>query len=187
MVQQARVREFREAHRLQDDADFAFHFSSFEEARARGGDFLATAWARVRAAEEEPLLPVEPEAVERRPPSVGTVSVVRPPKLVCLCPSSPSLRAAKDQPEQILQRVAGLKQVFMDAGVLKPRGDLNDAILNEWSTEVQRLAQDRVTQADKATIVNAVRTYAELKHFMTARVTVRCLQSNSWMVALRRL
>ena len=57
----------------------------------------------------------------------------------------------------------------LDAGVLKPRGDLSEAIVAEWSTEVQRLAQDCVTQADKATIVNAIRTYSELKHFMTAR------------------
>ena len=41
-----------EANHLQDDGDFDFHFSSFEEARARGGDFLATASARVRATED---------------------------------------------------------------------------------------------------------------------------------------
>ena len=57
-VQQARVREFREANRLQDDGDFAFHFTTFEEARAHGGDLLATAWARVRATGEEKLLPM---------------------------------------------------------------------------------------------------------------------------------
>ena len=170
---------------MQDDADFAF--SSFEEARARGGDFLATAWARIRAAEEERLLPMAAEGLERRPPSVGTG--FRGPSSKADLPMSKQpklrLRAAEDQPEQILQRVAGLKQAFMDAGVLKPRGDLNDAILNEWSTEVQRLAQDRVTQADKAAIVNAIRTYAELKHF-------RCVQKNwtsghYWIVALRGL
>ena len=42
-VQQARVREFREANRLLDDADFAFSFSTYEEAKLKGGDFLAAA------------------------------------------------------------------------------------------------------------------------------------------------
>ena len=65
--------------------------------------------------------------------------------------------------------MAGLTQVFLDAGVLKPSGSLTEAIVQEWSTEAKRLAQDRVTQADKATIVNAIRTYAELNHFMTVR------------------
>ena len=57
----------------------------------------------------------------------------------------------------------------MDAGVLKPRGDLSEAIVAEWSTEFQRLAQDRVTQADKATIVNVIRTY-ELLSSMKVRM-----------------
>ena len=70
-VQQARVREFRETNNLQEDSGFPFHFSSFEGARARGGDFLATAWAKVRAAEEERLVPMAAAALERRPPAAS--------------------------------------------------------------------------------------------------------------------
>lgn len=33
----------------------------------------------------------------------------------------------------------------------------------------RRLSQENFTHADKATVINAVRTYAELKHFMAAR------------------
>ena len=36
---------------------------------SRGGDFLATSWAKVRAAEEERLLPMAAAALERRPPT----------------------------------------------------------------------------------------------------------------------
>ena len=68
-----------------------------------------------------------------------------------------------------MNRVAGLTQVFMDAGVMKPTGQISEGIFSEWKTGVARLSQDKVTHADKATIINAVRTCAELKHFMAAR------------------
>ena len=38
-VQQARAREFRDSRRLADDADFAFYFNTYEEAKLAGGDF----------------------------------------------------------------------------------------------------------------------------------------------------
>jgi hypothetical protein len=56
-AQQALVREFREHRRLLEDAAFAFHLSTYEEAKSAGSDFLAAAWARVRAMEEDKLLP----------------------------------------------------------------------------------------------------------------------------------
>ena len=83
--------------------------------------------------------------------------------------STVRLRPGDDQAEQILNRVSSLTQVFMDAAVMKPTGTINERVLAEWKRGVTRLAQDKVTQADKATIVNAVRTYAELKNFMSAR------------------
>ena len=52
---------------------------------------------------------------------------------------------------------------------MKPSGHISDSIFNEWETGVTRLSQEKVTHADKITIINAVRTYAELKHFMAAR------------------
>ena len=66
-VQQARIREFREANRLLDDADFAFCFSTYEEAKLKGGDFLAAAWAKVRAQEEEKLVPAAAAAMDKTP------------------------------------------------------------------------------------------------------------------------
>lgn len=38
-VQQARAREFRDSRKLADDADFAFYFNTYEEAKLAGGDF----------------------------------------------------------------------------------------------------------------------------------------------------
>eukprot|EP00435_Cladocopium_sp_Y103_P046633 s2960_g13.t1 len=63
-VQQVRVREYREKYLLFDDADFAYAFSSLEEAKLAGGDFLAAAWAQVRAQEDEKLIPAAAAAVK---------------------------------------------------------------------------------------------------------------------------
>jgi len=76
------VRQFRESKKLVADSGFAFHFSE-----TRGGDFLAAAWARVRAVEEEKFLPAAAASLESRPSS-STFSAV-----------------------------AGLTQAFMDAGL----------------------------------------------------------------------
>ena len=87
-VQQARVREFREANRLLDDADFAFSFSTYEEAKLKGGDFLAAAWAKVRAQEEEKLVPAAAAALDKSP---APRSFFRAPssKADALCQSAP--------------------------------------------------------------------------------------------------
>jgi hypothetical protein len=167
-VQQARVREFRDSRRLGDDADFAF---TYEEAKLAGGDFVAQSWARVRALEEEKLVPAAAAALEPR--SSTAPLPFRGPSSKADLPmtkrSSVRLRPAGDQAEQINNRVSGLTQVFMDAGVMKPSGHISEGIFNEWKTGVTRLSQEKVTHADKATIINTVRTYAELKHFMAAR------------------
>ena len=70
------------------------------------------------------------------------------------------LRAAEDQPEQIVQRVAGLKQVVLDAGVLKPRGE---AIVWLSGPPNKFSAWHRIVSRKLTTIVNAIQTYAELK------------------------
>ena len=44
------------------------------------------------------------------------------------------LRPADDQPEQIMNRVAGLTQVFMDAGMMKPMGQISEGMFSEWKT-----------------------------------------------------
>ena len=55
---------WRREHGLQNDADFAFAFPSFEGALATGGRDLANSWVRVRSAQESELLPAAAEVVE---------------------------------------------------------------------------------------------------------------------------
>ena len=90
-----------------------------------------------------------------------------------------------------MHRVSSLTRVFMDAGVMKPKGQLSEGRLSEWRTGVTRLSQDKVTHADKATIINAVRTFTELRRYITA-IVVTCLQQKwthelFWMLAPRAL
>jgi len=42
---------------------------------------------------------------------------------------------------------------------MKPTGQLSEGIFSKWKTGVTRFSQDKGTHADKATIINAVRTY----------------------------
>ena len=42
------VQVWREINGVTDDGDFAFFFSSFEEAKQEVGDLIATAWQRAR-------------------------------------------------------------------------------------------------------------------------------------------
>ena len=125
----------------------------------------------MRAAEEDKLLPAAAAALEARPSSASLSFRDLRPKRMSKFPQDPQPASfpADDQPEQIMNRVAGLTQVFLDAGVMKPTGQISEGIFSEWKTGVARLSQDKVTHADKATIINAVRTCAELKHFMAAR------------------
>eukprot|EP00435_Cladocopium_sp_Y103_P041799 s2906_g11.t1 len=119
-VQQAQVREYREKYLLFNDADFAYAFSSLEEAKLAGGDFLAAACAQVRAQEDEKLIPAAAAAVE----NPSSSAFFRGPSTKADMPLSKRpairLRPNDSQPEQILQRVDTLKQVFLEGRVLPP-------------------------------------------------------------------
>ena len=70
-VQVARVREFREKNLLLADEDFAFAFSSYDEAVLAGGDFLGQEWARIRLDQDRSLMAAGAAAVNHRPQHSG--------------------------------------------------------------------------------------------------------------------
>eukprot|EP00438_Fugacium_kawagutii_P017496 Skav211854 [mRNA] locus=scaffold1622:149261:150225:- [translate_table: standard] len=57
IVQRLRIRDYRERNQLQADSDFAYAFSTLEEASLTLGDFGAEAWARIRAEQDAQLMP----------------------------------------------------------------------------------------------------------------------------------
>ena len=76
-----RVSEWRSRHHMEDEADFAFAFESFEAAQRSGGHHLAAAWVEARAAQQELLLPDAAAVAEATGPSshVNPAPVMRAP------------------------------------------------------------------------------------------------------------
>ena len=46
---------------------------------------------------------------------------------------------------------------------------MTEARLEEWRKQLRRLSQQKVTQADSQTIINAIRTWKELAHYQEDR------------------
>ena len=168
LAQEVVVGEFRQSRNLMRDSDFAFAFGSYEEAQAVGGQFVATAWARIRADEMDHLIPEVAETLE------ASSSSAAPPRLR----PAPQLRRAqgglrlqpkKDTPENVLRRVDALQRVFLQMGAFKPTGELSEVLQRDWKQSVRRLAQDRVTQAETTTVLNAIRTWQEMLVFLRSR------------------
>ena len=168
-VQIARVREFREKNLLLADEDFAYAFASFEEAVLAGGDFFGGKWASVRMEQDRLLLPAAAAALEapasssfRPTPAKPYVAPVKKPVA--------QLSPGKEAPEQIVQRVDSLTNAFRAMGVMRPAASpMSQQLLKEWSQSLRRLAQDKVTCSDKATIVNALRTWHEFEEHLALR------------------
>ena len=143
-VQQVRVRELRDSRRR--DSAFALYFNTYEEAKLADGVLLAGAWARMRALEEEKFLPAAAAALESRSSA-----------------SSFSFRGPSSKADLPISKRSTVR-------VMKPTGQiLKESFPNGKTGVTRRLSQENFTHADKATVINAVRTYAELKHFMAAR------------------
>lgn len=76
-----RVFKWRVEHGLEEDADFAFRWSSHEEAIASSGHSVAHEWLRIRAEQSGALLPAAARVMEELPrptPSMAP-SMIRDP------------------------------------------------------------------------------------------------------------
>ena len=76
-----------------------------------------------------------------------------------------TLSTNKYGPDAVVQRVESLAQCFEEMSVQRPTHKVTDTRLEEW----RRLSQQKVTQADSQTIINAIRTWRELSHFQEDR------------------
>ena len=76
-----------------------------------------------------------------------------------------------EAPEQIIQRVDMLTNAFRAMGVMRPASAplSTRQLLSDWSQALRRLAQEKVTKSDKATIVNALRTWNEFEEHLAVR------------------
>ena len=66
-------------------------------------------------------------------------------------------------------QVQRLGEALQDMGAMKPTGVLTEQLRREWRGSCTRLAQRLVTEAERATVLNALRTWGEVITFMQAR------------------
>ena len=171
---EARVRSWRESFGLQSDDDFGFAFDCYENAVAFGGHHVANAWVAVRAAimDAGELIPAAAQVIQ--PGSSVDVApkvVAKKPSMLKGAKGKPKLRlrTGPDQPEQLELRISVLSRAFLQAGALHPGGHLSPERIIDWQRACRDLAQTKVTAAEPATILNALKTFAELQKFQKDR------------------
>ncbi|CAE7618810.1 unnamed protein product [Symbiodinium necroappetens] len=162
----SRVREWRQKHRVQRDSDFAFYFTSYQQAVRQAGHHVADAWTVARAEQEGCLISAASAAVEGPAPSD------RPP----LPRPSSSVRGrqgrlAPPQPDggDLRERRSKLVAVLLQLGAFRPAGPLSDVPRREWEKTVERTASRFVDRADRATIDGVLGTWDELSAWQRAR------------------
>lgn len=69
-------------------------------------------------------------------------------------------------PEQVLLRAEALCKAFSQAKVMRPQGELIPERHAQWQSALDTLAKKKVTEAERATVVNALKSWAELKTYM---------------------
>ena len=174
VVAAQRVRDWRFKHRMEDEADFAFAFESFEAAQRSGGHHLAAAWVEARAAQQDLLLPDAAAAVEAvgHSPNVNPAPVMRAPLRSWTMSRRRGIRLhpnVADTPEAISNRAETLGRIFKQCGALQPIGHISEQLDMEWSQACARLGQRLVTAREAVTVSNAIRTASELDSFMRGR------------------
>ena len=171
---EARVQSWRESFGLQSDDDFGFAFDCYENAVAFGGHHVANAWVAVRAAimDAGELIPAAAQVIQPGS-SLDTApkAVAKKPSMLKGAKGKPKLRlrTGPDQPEQLELRISVLSRAFLQAGVLHPGGHLSPERIIDWQRACRDLAQTKVTAAEPATILNALKTFAELQKFQKDR------------------
>ena len=169
-VAATRVEQWRSQWGLQDNTDFAYAFASYDSAVAHGGQHVADAWLQARSSTiEEDLIPqaaavAESSGSKDRPASwpAPKASMLKKSKMV----QALRIRPGPDQPEQVLLRAEALRKAFSQAKVMRPQGELTPERYSQWQDALDTLAKRKVTEAEGATVVNALKSWAELRAYM---------------------
>jgi len=155
---------------LHDETDFAYAFASYDSAVAHGGHHVADAWLQARSKSiEEDLIPqaaavAESSGSKDRPATWPTpkASMMKKSKMV----QALRVRPGPDQPEHVLLRAEALRKAFSQAKVMRPQGELTPERYSQWQDALDTLAKRKVTEAEGATVVNALKSWAELRAYM---------------------
>ena len=168
-----RVAQWRAAHGVRLDEDFAFAFCSLEEATRDAGPEVAVAWqqARARSAEGDSLALVHAAALAGW--QVSQASRPPLPRRYKPVPLHGRVRqqAAVGPPKEGITTamIDELSALLVDARCRRPRGELTYARQAEWEMSVKRLVRNHAATAEATTFKNAIRTLQELYHFQILR------------------
>ena len=154
---------------MEDDGDFAFRFSSWEQAVSGAGHVVAVAWLQARQSATDGMLQGVDRAIQAAPtlrprapvPTSAKISMRRAPVRL--------RENVHESPEAIVRRVDALTEVWLRLGALCPSGPLTDALRQDWEASCRRLSQTLVTQSESVTVNNALMTMGELEAFMRDR------------------
>ena len=165
-----RALEVRQHFGLADDSDLAYAFENYQDAMSAGGHALAAQWASARSKADEGLLAAGARAVEDSGAGSARDRVPKPTvKPMIQRRQGVTLSTNRYGPEVVVQRVESLAQCFEEMSVQRPAHKVTEARLEEWRKQLRRLSQQKVTQADSQTIINAIRTWKELAHYQEDR------------------
>ena len=169
-VASTRVEQWRSQWGLHDNTDFAYAFASYDSAVAHGGHHVADAWLQARSnIIEDDLIPqaaavAESSGSRDRPASwpAPKASMLKKSRMI----QALRIRPGPDQPEQVLLRAEALRKAFSQAKVMRPQGELTPERYSQWQDALDTLAKKKVTEAEGATVVNALKSWAELRAYM---------------------
>ncbi|CAE7752814.1 unnamed protein product [Symbiodinium sp. CCMP2592] len=170
---EVRVEAWRRAFGLADDEEFAYVFMSAEEAQRQAGAEIAAKWREVRErVDEGKALAFAHEAAQAGAAAAKPSTKPRPPlpRRRAAVPKAP-LQARTPVERAALETplVEELADLWVDAKVQRPSGELNAGRQAEWENFVRRRAAKVCSEAEVATIKKAVVSLRELQHFQVAR------------------
>ena len=165
------VEQWRSQWGLLDDVDFAYAFASYDSAVAHGGHHDADAWLQARSQNMEDERIPRAAAVAESFGSQDRPLASRPALKASMLKKSKMAQALRirpgpDQHEQVLLRAEALRKAFSQAKVMRPEGELTPERYAQWQDALDMLAKSKVTKAEGATVVNALKSWAELRTYM---------------------
>jgi len=164
------VASFRERHGLLEDNDFAYAFSSWEEAAENAGHAVADAWSELsQDLEDDALMSLVDRAVAAgaaAPPA--TQPVVRLSKMMRKRPVAERAPQRRQRPDVSGPVAAELADYLVAAGARRP-ADLRGDRRQEWVSFLRVLAANKVAAAEEATINKTLKTLRELSQCQQLR------------------
>ena len=161
------VAAFRERHGLLEDNDFAYAFSSWEEAAENAGHAVADAWSELsQDLEADALLNLVDRAV-----AAGARAASESQPVVRLSKFRRKQTVAERAPERRkpAPAVSGpvateLAEYLVAAGARRP-ADLRGNRRQEWVSFRRALAANKVKTAEEATVTKTLKTLRELSQW----------------------